>query len=80
MYWYILLKWCLIFFEHNGKVILFNREEVISVITSVRKQRGGLSGMTINDIVAEARVFAARLIRDKVMVPCSYREYVGFFF
>lgn len=42
------------------------REELISVITSVRKQRGGLSGLTVKDIVADARVFATRLMKNKV--------------
>lgn len=36
------------------------------MITSVRKQRGGLSGLTVKDIVADARVFATRLMKNKV--------------
>ncbi|XP_061182911.1 uncharacterized protein LOC133191196 [Saccostrea echinata] len=53
-----------------------NREEVISVITSVRKQRGGLSGLSVKDIVAHARVFATQIMKNKnKVVTQSYPDF-----
>ncbi|XP_062573182.1 uncharacterized protein LOC134235106 [Saccostrea cucullata] len=53
-----------------------NRDEVISVITSVRKQRGGLSGLSVKDIVAHARVFATQIMKNKnKMVTQCYPDF-----